>query len=197
MREPPSQIEWFGPYAFLDCEVENVFSCKIDAEVGVYLLTIPFDGKFLVYYVGETGVSFSQLMLQHVQCYLNGFYRVFEPAEFSKGRKELVWGGMWKTDRKDPQLISEFLDKQEALSPKIVQFVKQFRIFLAPIDSDKRFRERIEAAIAKSLSVQSGLVGEFQDKDIRYRPTRQNEAKFEVKMTAPETIMGLAELLRV
>jgi len=138
--------------------------------VGVYLLTIPFNGKYLVYYVGETGASFSKRMLQNVQSYLNGFYRVFEPTEFSQAKKSLIWGGMWKTDRKDLKLIGEFLKQQPTLSPKIVQFVEQFRIFLAPIDCDKRLRERIESAIAEKLSVKEGVVSDFQDKDIRYRP---------------------------
>jgi hypothetical protein len=33
---------------------ENVFTCLIGKKKGVYLFAIPFEGKYLVYYVGET-----------------------------------------------------------------------------------------------------------------------------------------------
>ncbi len=190
-------VKWYGPYSFVGRETENVFTCSMGERKGVYLFTIPFEGKYLVYYVGETGASFVNRLLQHVQSYLNGFYRVFEPEEFVKGRKVLLWGGMWKTDRREPQLICDFIDRQAVLGPKILMFLKQFRIFLAPIDEEKRIIERVEAEIARSITQQEGLSGAFQDKDIRYRPTRPNEQQFRVIMTFPKSIMGLREELVV
>ena len=140
---------------------------------GLYLFTILFEGEYLVYYVGETGTSFSIRMLQHVQSYLDGFYRVFKPEEFARGKKVLLWGGMWKTDRKEPKIICEFLQKNSELAPKIVKFIEHFRIFVAPLDEVNRIRERIDSEIAKSLNLQSGFIADFQDHDVRYRPTRQ------------------------
>ena len=106
MVTTPFHVKWYGPYSFVESADENVFTCLIGKKTGVYLFTIPFEGKYLVYYVGETGVSFANRSLQHVQSYLNGFYRVFDPEEFEKGRKVLLWGGMWKTDRREPKLLS-------------------------------------------------------------------------------------------
>ena len=190
-------VEWFGPYSFVDSEAENVFTCLMGDKKGVYLFTIPFEGKYLVYYVGETGASFANRLLQHVQSYLNGFYRIFDPEEFVNGKKVLLWGGMWKTNRREPKLISDFIDRQAELAPKTLLFLKQFRIFLAPIGEDKRIIERIEAEIARSLNQQGGLIGAFQDKDVRYRPTRPDEQQFRVVMTFPQSIMGLNEELFV
>ena len=51
-------VQFFGPYFFDGNEDENVFTNRLSKKKGVYLLTIPFEDKFLVYYVGETGVSF-------------------------------------------------------------------------------------------------------------------------------------------
>ena len=48
---------------------------------GVYLWTILFKDKYLTYYVGETGKSFIFLHNQHLDCYLTGFYRVYDPKE--------------------------------------------------------------------------------------------------------------------
>jgi hypothetical protein len=193
----PISIEWHGPYSFVDCEAENIFGHALGSKAGIYLFTIPYNGKFLVYYVGETGASFANRLLQHVQNYLNGFYRVFEPSEFSQGKKVLIWGGMWKANRKDPKLISDFLEQQTVLSPKIVKLIEQFRIFLAPIECNKRLRERVESAIAKSLNEKDGLMGDFQDKDVRYRPIRTSEATLKVTFTNPYPIMGLSDELFV
>ncbi len=197
MVTDPLSVKWYGPYSFVDSGVENVFTCSMGEKKGVYLFTIPFEGKYLVYYVGETGASFANRMLQHAQSYLNGFYRIFDPEEFVKGRKILLWGGMWKADRREPKLISDFIDKQAELAPKIILFLKQFRIFLAPIGKDKRIIERVEAEIARSLNQQEGLIGAFQDKDVRYRPTSPDEQQFWVMMTFPQPIMGLTEKLFV
>ena len=155
------------------------------------MFTIPFESKYLVYYVGETGSSFANRLLQHVQSYLNGFYRVFDPEAFGKGEKVLIWGGMWKTDRREPKLICDFIDRQPELVPKILLLLKQFRIFLAPVNEEKRIIERLEAEIARSINQQEGIVGRFQDSDIRYRPTRPTEQQLRVVMTFPQQIMGL------
>lgn len=190
-------VEWFGPYSLVESAEENVFTSSMGEKKGIYLFTIPFEGKYLVYYVGETGTSFATRLLQHIQNYLDGYYRIFNPEEFGKGRKVLLWGGMWKTDRQEPKLICDFLEQNEELAPKIVKFIEQFTIFLAPISGDKRIRERIESEIAKSLNQQEGIIADFQDKDIRYRPTRIGEQKFKVVMTFPKPIMGLHEELLV
>jgi len=147
-------VKWFGPYCLVGNKDENIFTNLLGERKGVYLLAIPFDGKHLVYYVGETGVSFSQRLLQLIPNYLSGFYRLFNPEEFAEGRKILVWGGMWKSDRKDPKFILDFLKRHSELAPKILRFVEQFRVFLAPIDADKRILERIESEIARSINEQ-------------------------------------------
>ena len=128
---------------------------------------------------------------------MSGFYRIFDPEEFAEGRKILVWGGMWKSDRKDPKFILEFLKRHSELAPKILRFIEQFRVFLAPIEADRRIRERIESEIAGSLNEPNGVVRSFQDADIRYKPRRLHEQKIKVTMVFPKSIMGLKEELLV
>lgn len=190
-------VQWFGPYCLVGNKDDNIFSNLLGEKKGVYLLAIPFDGKHLVYYVGETGVSFSQRLMQHIQNYLSGFYRIFDPEEFTKGKKVLIWGGMWKSDRKDPNFILDFLKRHSEIAPKILRFIELFRVFLAPIDVNRRIREKIESRIAGSLNESNGIVSSFQDADIRYKPRRLNEQKIKVIMSFPESIMGLKEELLV
>jgi len=67
----------------------------------------------LVYYVGETGFLL-QCSLQHVQSYLNGFYRVFDPKNLKKAERFSL-GGMWKTDRREPNYYHAIArDEKEA-----------------------------------------------------------------------------------
>ena len=107
MSSQPLSIQWCGPYSFV--QEENLFTNTVSQKSGVYLWTIPFEGNYLVYYVGQTGVSFAARSLQHLQNYLNGLYRVYDPDNFAKGEKLLIWGGMWKPDRKQPKFMTEFL----------------------------------------------------------------------------------------
>jgi len=191
------EIQWYGPYKFYGNKDESVLLVPIGKRKGVYLWSIQYENKYLPYYVGETGVSFAIRSMQHIQSYLNGFYRVFDPREFVKGNKVLLWGGMWKSGRKGPDTLNEFLKNYLTLSPKILEFLGQLNLFLAPVDTDRRIRERIEAAISKKLIKQSGVVGKFQDHDIRYMPRRSEEESMRLGMRFSEPIIGLEEDLLI
>ena len=103
----------------------------------------------------------------------------------------LIWGGMWKFDRKDPAMMADFLKDYPTFSLQILEFLKQFRIFLIPIQGDRRIREHIEAGIAAHFYEQSGVVGSFQNKDIRYKPRKPDEQSFLLKVKKCGPIMGL------
>ena len=98
---------------------------------------------------------------------------------------------MWKFDRKDPAMMADFLKDYPTFSLQILEFLKQFRIFLIPIQADRRKREQIEAGIAAHFYEQSGVVGSFQNKDIRYKPRKPDEQSFLLKVKKCGPIMGL------
>jgi len=191
------EIQLYGPYRCFGNKDESVFHVPISTRKGVYFWTIPFENQYLTYYIGETGNSFVYRTMEHIQCYLRGFYRVYDPNEFAKGKKVLIWGGMWKPDRKGLDVKLEFIDRYPALSRQIYEYLAQFRLFLAPIDRDRRTRQRIEAAIATKMLGRPGVIGNFQDDDIRYWPRRSEEQPIYVKMKPSELIMGLNEELVV
>ena len=87
MSQCPLVLQSYGSFFFAGEKEESVFLSPIGRKKGVYLWTIPFGGKYLVYYVGKTDVSFADRLLQHVQSYLNGYYRLYDPIEFAQGRK--------------------------------------------------------------------------------------------------------------
>jgi len=190
------EIQWYGSYKLYGTKDDSIFTQPVANQAGIYLWTIPFKNKYLVYYVGETGRSFATRFTEHTRDYLYGFYRVYDPQQFTNGKKRLVWGGMWKPSTRGPHRMLEFLNRYTELSSIIYKFIEQFRVFLAPLDVQKRIRQRIEGAIANRLLEQPGLIGKFQDSDIRYRPRRIDEKPVSVKMAAFEPILGLcSELL--
>jgi len=184
-----TEIHWLGPYKW-----KCIFNLPKGKQAGVYIWTIPYRGKYLVYYVGETGRTFVRRFTEHTRDYLYGYNRVYDPRLFSQGTKQLVWGGMWKPGTRNR--MGEFLKRYLELSPIIYDFMGLFRIFLGPLDIEKRFRQRVEAAIAENLYRQLGLIGEFQDGDIRYQPRKAIEEPIKVVMIGNEDILGMAgELL--
>jgi len=189
------EMQWHGPYVLYGTKYGSIFTQPETKKSGIYLWTIPFEKRYLTYYVGETGRSFATRIMEHTRDYLSGFYRVYDPLQFAGGKKKFVWGGMWKPGRRDPHRMLEFLNRYAELSTAIYEFLGQFRIFLAPLDVEERTRQRIEAAIANRLFEQSGLIGKFQDEDIRYRPRRTDEEPISVKMISFESILGLCSEL--
>jgi len=190
------EIRWYGPFKFHGTEDDSVFTAKEAEYPGIYLWTIPFKKQYLVYYVGETGRSFDERFVEHTQNCLNGLYRIYDPSRFAEGAKVLVWDGMWKKEYSKPARMQEFMNRYLELAPVINKYLRQFRIFVAPLDAEERIRQRIEGAIADRLREQLGIIGDFQDSDIRYRSRRDDEKPFSVKIEAFEPILGLcSELL--
>jgi hypothetical protein len=119
------------------------------------------------------------------------------PEEFAKGNKVLVWGGLWKRNRKDDKFRIEFFQNYSLYAPKIAKFLEQLHFFFMPIEADKRLRERIESAIAAMLANAEGVIGGFQDKDVRYKPRTVAEQPIKIVMTFSKPIMGLSEDLMI
>ena len=190
------EIEFHGPYKWYGSN--SIFLQPESEKFGIYLWAVPIEDNYLVYYVGETGVSFADRILDHTRNYLNGLYRVYEPTSFVKGEKTLVWEGMWKKEPGNPnRRMALFLERYQELCKVIYDFLGALKIFLVPFDSEKRIRLRIEAAIAETLFNQPEVVGEFQDKDIKYVSRRPDEEPIQVAIKSGEKILGLPKELAV
>jgi hypothetical protein len=55
----------------------------------------------------------------------------------------------------------------------------------------------VESAISKTLNERPGVVGSFQDGDVRYGPRRKNEHSVKAVISFPKTIFGLKEEILV
>jgi hypothetical protein len=114
--------EWYGP--------NSLFLRPESEKFGIYMWTIPFNQRYLVYYIGETGISFANRLLDHTRNYLHGLYRVYDPKNFVKGEKFLIWEGMWKKELEKPTTrIVKFLKSYLELSKALYDFLGAFRVY--------------------------------------------------------------------
>jgi hypothetical protein len=170
--------------------VPSVFDQRSPDAHGLYLWTVPqHDGKQMVYYVGETGRSFGTRMEEHLKEHLAGFYHLYDPDPFRTGTKKVVWEGHWDVDER--RSVDEIVGNYPRLCETISRLTVLYRFFLASFDSEKRVRQRIEAAIALHLYSQAGIVGTFQDKGIRYFPRTEEEEPIRVKVDCPPFLLGM------
>jgi len=114
---------------------------------------------------------------------------------FARGEKVLIWEGMCKAGTRDR--IGEFLNRYAELSSRIYELLGLFKIFIAPVDAERRVRERIEAKIAQELSQQSKAIRTFPNDDIKYKPKRSDESQISVAICGSESILGLSDVVFV
>jgi hypothetical protein len=196
VNEKPFLVEFAGPFSWVGGdEVPCIFETMEGKNQGVYLWTVQLEAGELIYYVGETGRSFSQRMLEHFGEHMSGGYHLYEPHEFSCGRKILLWPGSYGPT-KETSLV-KFFQQFQSLASAMADLARIYRFYLCPLECDRRLRERIEAGLANYLYGQVGLVGEFQDEGIFYRPRKDSEEPFLISFRSRQNLMGIPESLWV
>ena len=187
-------VEFVGPLSWTEGNgIPSILETEVGKESGVYLWTVHIEEGELVYYVGQTGRSFSQRMIEHFKEHMSGGYHLYEPAQFSRGQKDLLWPGRYGPDR-EPSL-SVFVQRFRNLAPAIVDLARLYRFYVAPLECEKRLRERIEAGLAKHLYEQPGMIGEFQDQGIIYHARKDTEEPVQALIRCKVNLIGVPESL--
>jgi hypothetical protein len=183
-------LQVLGPFRIYSNDSENIFHNPIAKESGIYIYAVPYEEKrFLASYVGETGASFLKRIKEHTINTLGGYYRIYDPAALKKGKKELLWNGLWKSTRQG--YFNEFMERYRELAPLIYDFHTMFSVFLVPLESEPRLRRRIESAIANHLYQQPEPVGTFMDSDIRYiKHLQKGEKIIQIEISGGREILG-------
>ncbi|MDD3827861.1 MAG: hypothetical protein PHY79_17995 [Anaerolineae bacterium] len=134
-------------------------------------------------------------MCEHFREHMSGGYHLYESEAFRQGRKDLLWPGRFGPTGE--RSLNRFLNCFLELAPAIASLAEIYHFYLAPLNCERRLRERIEAALANCLYEQPGLVGEFQDSGINYRPRWKNEDPILVQVRCCNTLLGVPESLWV
>jgi hypothetical protein len=187
------ELVWRGPFDWVGPAERSIFGSNWAKEPGIYLWTIQTGPSNTVYYVGETGRSFGERFAEHTRAYLGGEYSIWGPEEFLQKRKIELWGGLWRPERK--HLTGEYLANVERLLPRVVELLKSFRIFIAPMRGSERMRERVEAAIIRAIRLSDPHP--LLDENLRYRPRLPSEDPVRYDMQLPAHIEGLPAYFQV
>jgi len=196
MAENPTFIEtkFQGPYSWISENADTcIQTCKFHRYSGIYLWTIEYENKELIYYVGQTGRSFSTRMQEHFTEHASGGYHLYDPEEFQRGIRKTVWYGRY--DARQRTTISQFLKDFDRLAPIIERLARIYRFWIAPVDLDSRLRNRLESAISLPLFNQSGIVSEFQESGVRYLPRRDEEPPLVAKILNHSSFFGISEYI--
>lgn len=185
-------IEIKGPYSFLKTQIPSFFDISLIDRKGIYLWTVPYMDSELVYYVGQTGRSFRTRMIEHIKGYISGEYGINDPEELQKGKRVRLWQGLCRGGK-----IIDFLTRHDKLFPKIMELFNLFRLYLIPLplDCESRLRKRIEGTIAEILYNYKGVVGEFQEPDIKYQKPKINRGTIRIELRHNSKILGLPDEL--
>jgi len=133
----------------------------------------------LIEYIGITTRSFKVRFLEHIRELLSGGYQLYDFQKLKKHKQFIVWKGRYGKDVDD---ISIFLNDYQHFSQIIKQQLREFKIFLIPIDIEKRILERIEGKIYKILRKNNNEQTMAFIKGVKSNPKRKNEKPMKVKI---------------
>jgi len=183
-------VTWEGPYSW--DYIENVKTKDLPEVLnteGVYIFTFEFDG-YVAYWPGITEKRPLIKRLQdHPPKFRNGEYNVLDVDSAKKGNRELIWKG-WEYAKKHRD---EFITNKKSILKAVDKQLCATKIFVAEV-SDKRLRERIEAALAIGLYTSGS---ELIDKGMHLIPKRADEAVIEITNICTTKIDGVPDILLV
>ena len=180
------ELAVIGPLKWLD--EPSIFSAETAQQPGIYLWSIETGQGEWLYYIGETARTFADRMKEHLREYLGGMYTFFAPDEFLQGEKRILWKGM--AARGEETRALDYLRRHAELAPALEQIISAIHFWLAPLTLDKRMSNRIEGALASHFASLPGLVGGYQDPEVRYYLRDSSEEPIEVSFLNPPPIVG-------
>lgn len=188
-------LRWSEPLVLQGCEGELVFNSPIANQSGIYLFTVEYDNGYLIYMAGWTLRPFKKRLKEHINTYRKGTYTIFDSKRLQNGERVELWHGLWMNKTTNtPERRQMFVSRYQELEPAIESLLCAFRIFLAPLNTQRRVVARIEAAIMNILY--SGLepISIIPDKGMALAPRWTSERPFLVNNASTCCLHGLPSI---
>jgi hypothetical protein len=191
MSEYEYTLRFHGPFVLCRGNEEILFGASVSSSSGVYLWTVPFrEGGFLVLYIGETGDPFRVRFKDHIVQMIGGNYRISDPDRLVEGIDQSIWNGLWRKGTRDQAAL--YADRFVELAPIIKKNIDLARIFLAPLEGERRLRRRLELALAKHIRAQPEPACSLLPGDVRYVGERfAHEAMVRAEVVCESRVLGL------
>ena len=164
----------------------SLFDALENSLSGLYIFTIKLKDKYLIEYVGITARDFRTRLLEHLRELLSGGYQLYDLQKLENNEPFVVWKGRYSKDVDDN---TAFLDNYSYFSQIIKRQLRELRIFLIPLKTEKRVLERIEGGIYKMLREQNNEQTMVFIKGVKSNPRRRNEKPITVTV-APNSLLS-------
>ena len=192
MADTKFELTLHGPYGLCGKHEKIIFYEPIGDETGIYFWTVPyFQGGSIINYIGETGASFNQRLKEHMIHTAGGNYRICDPDFEIQGVERVLWNGLWRRGTRNK--MSEFVSRIIELSPAIKKSLEISEIYVAPFESERRIRQRIEGALANYIKAQPPPASSLLPKDVRYYKRGNDEEPVAVLISGGNALLGMPE----
>jgi hypothetical protein len=184
------EIKWIGPFSLPGYETRNGLEPTPNVE-GVYLFSLVYKDGLILSGIGITN-STRRRLKTHIREYGKGNYTVLDVKAAEKGIRSEIWHG-WQYAKAHQ---GEFKKRQGVILKAIDDKLSAFKLFIAEV-TDKRKRERIEAAVVQNLYVSKEPWADLIDRGMFLKERYNFEMPIETKNTAVQKIYGLPEFLEI
>lgn len=175
MEEIETKI--IGPFDLVG--EKNLFNTPETNFPGIYIFTFKINDKYLIEYIGISTRSFGARFLEHIRELSSGGYQLYDFQRMKDNKEFVVLKGRYGTDTDD---ITKFLNNYDYYSQIIKKQIHELKIFLIPLDKEKRILERIEARLYQILREKKGEKVMTFIKGVKSYPKRENERSILVKI---------------
>jgi hypothetical protein len=91
--------------------------------------------------------------------------------------------------------MPEFVSRLIELAPAIKKSLEHSKIYVAPLASERRIRQRIEGAIADHIKAQPPPASGLLPTDVRYTKRWNDEEPVEVRISGGNALLGMPKTL--
>ncbi len=189
---PNIVADWTGPFAWLGFELENNLPTVPD-DSGIYLWTVPHREGFLIYAAGMTTRSIRVRLREHTSKYLCGDYHVLDIECMADAHRRNVWTGWEWSDEKR----AEFDRRRDELISAAKRQLAGFRLFVAPVSTDRRILYRAEAAIMNRIYTCEPPFCNIPDRGMSLAPRWDSETPILMRNECNSTLFGLPQEMEI
>ena len=158
----------------------------------MYLWTVEYLDKYLIYAAGQTNRPFIKRFREHTKAHKEGFFTIFDMEEMEQGHRKEIWHGFFT--RKHPaEKVQEFKDRYEEIQKAVATQLAGFRVFVAPMEPDVRLLKRTESAIMNILYNSPAPASEIPDRGMSLSGRWENEEPVFVRNVGNFNFQALPE----
>ena len=181
-------VDFKGPFSWPKYEIENGLP-SLPKHPGLYLQAADYKEGYVVYLAGLTRRPLIVRFKEHGNKYMKGEYSVLDMAAMRQGKRLEVWHGWgWTAEKR-----ALFEHGQQFVTDAVHKQLRDFRIFVADVDTKGRILERLEAAIMMHLYNQPPPFCNIPDRGMHLSSRWKSESPITASVSASKKLYGLPE----